>query len=245
MRQRLRIPKTSCLRVLHEDLGFSKSYLRWVPHSMTGNEAQCQITFSEELLEVVRHAKETNFEHLLTGDESWFYYEYPHDSAWVPSRATLPTRTSKRIQTKKCLISVIWSTSGIHSLLALPAGVRCDTEFFCASVLLDIQRNLCDGKHRKTLRGIYLHLGNTPAHNAKRSRQEIARTKASRVVHPACSPDATPSDFFLFGHLKGEMAVFKANSLLYILREVRRTFRKSQRRPLWPYVTSGSHGSSG
>jgi hypothetical protein len=28
------------------------------------------------------------------------------------------------------------------------------------------------------------------------------------VVHPAYSPDAASSDFFLFGYLKGEMAGF-------------------------------------
>jgi hypothetical protein len=67
---------------------------------MTENEAQCRATFSEELLQVVRHAKETNFEHLLTGDESWFYYQYTHDSAWAPSRATLPTQKEQKIQTK-------------------------------------------------------------------------------------------------------------------------------------------------
>jgi hypothetical protein len=77
----------------------------------------------------MRHAKETNFKHVLTGHETWFYYEYPHDSAWAPLRATLPTRTSKKIQAKKCLISIIWPTSGIHSLLALPAGVQYDAEF--------------------------------------------------------------------------------------------------------------------
>jgi hypothetical protein len=52
------------------DLGFRKCHLGWVPYSMTQNQAQCRVTFSEELLQVVRRAKETNFEHLLTGDES-------------------------------------------------------------------------------------------------------------------------------------------------------------------------------
>jgi hypothetical protein len=100
MCQKPQIPKTTCLRVLHEDLGFRKCYLRWVSDSMTRNEAQSRVTFTEELLEVVRHAKETNFELLLTGDESWFYYEYPHEWAWALSRATHPTRTFKKIQTK-------------------------------------------------------------------------------------------------------------------------------------------------
>jgi hypothetical protein len=49
MCQKLRIAKTTCLRVLYEDLGFRKSYLRWIPHSMTENEALCRATFSQEL----------------------------------------------------------------------------------------------------------------------------------------------------------------------------------------------------
>jgi hypothetical protein len=48
---------------------------------MTEDEAQCRVTFDEELFQVVHHAKEINFEHLLADDESWFYYEDLHDSA--------------------------------------------------------------------------------------------------------------------------------------------------------------------
>jgi transposase len=39
MCQKLRIPKTTCLRVWHEDPGFRKCHLKWVPHSMSGSEA--------------------------------------------------------------------------------------------------------------------------------------------------------------------------------------------------------------
>jgi hypothetical protein len=146
MCQKLWIPTTTCLPVLHEDLGFRKRCLRWISHLMTENEAQCRVTFFEELLQVMCHAKETNVKHLLTGDESWFYHEYPDGSAWAPSRTTLPARKTQKIQTTKCLVSIIWSTSGIHSLLAWPAGMRYDPEFFCVSVLPDIKRNLCDGR---------------------------------------------------------------------------------------------------
>jgi hypothetical protein len=48
---------------------------------MTENEAQYRVTFSEDLRQVVRHAKKTNFEHLLTGDESCFYGNHLHDLA--------------------------------------------------------------------------------------------------------------------------------------------------------------------
>jgi hypothetical protein len=121
---------------------------------------------------------------------------------------------------------MILSTSGIHSLLASLAGMRYNGEFFDGSVLPDIERNLCDGKRRKTLRSVYIHLYSTPVHNVKRSRQEIARIKATRVVHSAYSPDAASSDFFLFGYLKGELTGSMANSPTDSLSEIRLIFQE-------------------
>jgi hypothetical protein len=100
MYEKLRTPNTICLRILHEDLGFRKCCLRWVPHSMADNEALCRVTFSEELPQNVRHAKETSFKHLSTSYESWFYYEYSHGSAWAASRAILPTRKHWKFKPK-------------------------------------------------------------------------------------------------------------------------------------------------
>jgi hypothetical protein len=101
------------------------------------------------------------------------------------------------------------------------------TEFFCGSVLPHIKRNICDGRRRKTLRGIYLHLDNPPPHNAKRSRQEIAQIKAKLITYPAHSPDGTLSDFFLFGNFKREMAGFTSSSAEDILSEIDRIFKQS------------------
>jgi hypothetical protein len=111
-----------------------------------------------------------------------------------------------------------------HNLLTLSAGVRYDAEFFCTSILPDLEKNICEGTRIKTLRGIYLHLGNAPAHDAKRSRQEIARTKTMKVVHPAYSLDIASSDFFLFGHLTREMVGFTTSSPEDILSAIRRIF---------------------
>jgi hypothetical protein len=71
-----------------------------------------------------------------------------------------------------------------------------------------------------------------PAHHPKWSRQEIARTKATRVVHPVSSPDAALTDLFLFGYLKGEMAGFTANSRPDILSEIRRIFQEISKETL-------------
>jgi hypothetical protein len=104
--------------------------------------------------------------------------------------------------------------------------VRYDTEFSRAFVLPDIERNLCDGKRKNIFRGAYLRLDNKPADKIKWSRLEIARTKATRVVHPVYPLDVALSDFFLFGDLKDEIVGFTTNSPAYILSEIRRTFQE-------------------
>jgi hypothetical protein len=57
-------------------------------------------------------------------------------------------------------------------------------------------------------------------------RQEITRTNATKVVHPADSPDAAPGDFFLFGSLKDAMAGFTPNSPADILSEIDPIFQE-------------------
>jgi hypothetical protein len=109
----------------------------------------------------------------------------------------------------------------------LPAAVRYTTESFFASVLLDIERDLCDGKRRKALRSIFLHLDDAPARNAKRSRQEIAQTKANRVAHPNYLQEGAASDFVLLGYLKREMAGFTGSSAEDIPSEIRRISQKN------------------
>jgi hypothetical protein len=51
-------------------------------------------------------------------------------------------------------------------------------------------------------------------------------------VHPTYSPDAASSDFFLFGHLKDELAGFTANSPADRLFEIRRIFQEISKETL-------------
>jgi hypothetical protein len=74
---------------------------------------------------------------------------------------------------------------------------------------------------KRPFRGINTHHDNAPAHKAKWLRQEIARTKATKVVLRAYSRDVAPTDFFLFGHLKPEITGFTASSPEDILSEIR------------------------
>jgi transposase len=200
-----RIAKGSCLRILHDNLGMKKLNLRWVPHSLDANQKGERVALSHELLAVLERDRRNQFRNVVTGDESWFFLYYSHDSIWTQSRDEVPERISQKIDTEKCLLSVLWSVSGIHSLTDVPKGSTYNSAFLCDIVIPELVQNICSSSRRKSLKGMYIHLDNARPHNSRRATECLSRTKAKRVPHPAYSPDLAPSDFFLFGFLKTKL----------------------------------------
>jgi hypothetical protein len=134
--------------------------------------------------------------------------------------------------------------SGTHNLLALLARMQQDAESVCAYVLPHIERNLCDGKRRKTFQGVHFYLDNAPAHNAKRPRQEITQTKVTRVMSPAYSPDAASSVLFLWLPEGGD-SWLHSELTADILSATRQIFHGISKKPSWTCMINGSHRSSG
>jgi transposase len=105
--RQFRIAKATCLRILREDLALQKFNLRWVSHRPDSTQKQNRVTFSRALLEVLRREQQNNFDHVITGDESWFFVHHPNESVWAGSRDEVPVRRKQTIGTEKCLISVL------------------------------------------------------------------------------------------------------------------------------------------
>jgi histone-lysine N-methyltransferase SETMAR len=107
-----------------------------------------------------------------------------------------------KLDTGMCMISIIWSISGIQSGLALTKGMKYNSEHFCRHVIPDIRQNIYSSSRIKTLKDILLHLDNAPVHNSRLSSEKIESTNPQRMPHPPYGPDRVPSDFFLFSYLR-------------------------------------------
>jgi hypothetical protein len=65
-----------------------------------------------------------DFVNVLARDEPWILLEYSQDGVWPASRDEVTETRMTTIDTEKCMISVIWSISGIHSPFALIKGMK-------------------------------------------------------------------------------------------------------------------------
>jgi hypothetical protein len=171
--KKLALNKTTCLRVLHEDLGLRKLNLTWVPYKLSDSQMENRVYVSKELLGLLDKIPENKWNKILTGDESWFFYESPHKAAWAASRDELPNNPNRNFHQKKVLISIIWSVNGIVSLLALESGSRYNSTYFCDVQFPDMEAFLLSGTRKKTLRGYFLHLDNATSHNSQMSTLRI------------------------------------------------------------------------
>jgi hypothetical protein len=100
----------------------------------------------------VTKQKASGFQRIITGAESGFFFYYPCGSVWARSHDEFPQRIKQKIHTEKCLVSILWSVNGIHSLLIMPKGTH-NTAFFADAVMANLIENVQPQTGRKTLKG--------------------------------------------------------------------------------------------
>jgi hypothetical protein len=82
----------------------------------------------------------------------------------------MPEIPKQKIQSEKCLISIIWGNTGIKSILHVPKSMKYNTTSFVESGVPDSVERVGQESRRKTLRGIMVHLDNARPHNSTKTR---------------------------------------------------------------------------
>jgi hypothetical protein len=106
------IPKTVVLQILKEDLGERKLCAGCVPHSLTSEQREYRVTFSQDII-AMTDADKNFVNKIVMGDETWCFVYYPPKkwqiSEWVVKTSPCPKKLKfQRSQTKTMLI--IFST---------------------------------------------------------------------------------------------------------------------------------------
>jgi len=137
------------------------------------------------------------------------YFENPSSSIWIEKGAKRASQVRKSIKSKKVMISVVWSVSGMKSIVMLPIGDSFNKNFFITHVIEDLRKVLEISRPKLLGSGLKIHLDNATPHFANKELSDLSFT---RLLHPSYSPDLAPSDFFLFGFHKTKLKGRKFHS---------------------------------
>jgi histone-lysine N-methyltransferase SETMAR len=213
-----KINKDTARRILHQELKLYKRNLRWVPHSLTIEQKKSRVELSKQLLKILRNEESSEFRHLLTGDESWLYYSYPHDSMWTRGR-DVEERERRSIGTKKIILVVFWGFDETPVFQLLPDGESMNSDSFSSLVINPLKAYKAEALRESD--ELMIHMDNAPCHKSRKTRTDLKNAKLVLLPHPPYSPDLAPSDFFLFGFLKRRLKGVSCSTSEEILQKAR------------------------
>jgi hypothetical protein len=128
------------------------------------------------------------------------------------SQGELPQRIKQTIDMEKCLTSVLWFLSKVHSLTAIAKEMTHNPVLLCNHIMLCsiIDINLPNGQ--KMLKRFVTSMNKAPPHNSRLTQECILASMSEHLQHWASSSDPTPGNFFLFGHMKGKLISFNCTA---------------------------------
>lgn len=201
----LKIQPSLVHRYLTQYLHLVFKHTRWVPHSLNFVQKKERMEKAFELFQVLEKSKHNGYRDILTGDQSWFLYNYSPSGAWVLQDDAAPIFSKDRICIEKMMITIIWGVHGVYIINGLPEGEHFNSVYFVESILKPLEDKKDQIWPGRGNRKIWLHLDNCKVHNSKYTTGEMEKTVFKRAPHPPYSPDIAPSDFYLFGYVKGEL----------------------------------------
>ncbi|KAK2956525.1 putative Mariner Mos1 transposase [Blattamonas nauphoetae] len=198
-------------RYLLKYFHFIKRHAKWVPHTLTPVNMANRVEGARDLLAKLEVHSLTNFNNIVTGDETWITWRNPSRFRWQDRDDPPPVIERANIGTKKSMVTVFF---GVHTTFVSvsPRGEAINANSFIHDVLTPLSETIQARAALPPGHKVAIHYDNAPAHSARAVRDFLPQTIFSKLPHPAWSPDLAPCDFWLFGNLKTELRGLIAES---------------------------------
>jgi hypothetical protein len=88
------------------------------------------------MLPFLHAAERGGWHHLVTDDESWFFFDTSPRRMWTLSRDNMATKPRQQIQSKKFMFTIIWNPTGFYVLDIFPNDTKMNSEYFVTNILI-------------------------------------------------------------------------------------------------------------
>jgi hypothetical protein len=182
----LNIPKTVVLQTLKEDLGKRKLCACFVPHSLTPEQREDQVTSCQDI--TMADADKNFLNKIIMGDETWCFACDPEtkrqSSEWVGETSLWPKKLKFQSSHIKTMLIIFFDSQGIVHEEFIPEGKTVNAEF-CKGVI-DHHLKHIQQVHPATFcsRDIFLLHNNTPTHKLASVCQFLAQEKLQPFITP-------------------------------------------------------------
>jgi hypothetical protein len=192
-------------RVLVETLHYRKLSTHWIPYTPSPDVLRQRCASAHNMLAILQEAERTGFRFVFTGDESWFFLKTSTDLMWLPPGSSAPSCPRSTIASEKVMVSIFWSGAGFRIVDALPKGDHMTAQHMLERILQPLEQSIVDQFRSIERHRVFIHMDNSRVHTAKIVKDFLSSSIFLELPHPPYSSDIAPSDFYLFGTVKGKL----------------------------------------
>jgi hypothetical protein len=93
-----------------------------MPYRLSDVQKVHRVELSQHMLEMMQGLSSKQQKYLITGDESWIYWDNQRRGMWAQDRDELPPNVNRTISSETTMVSAYFSCCGFVSVEFLPMG---------------------------------------------------------------------------------------------------------------------------
>jgi hypothetical protein len=97
---------------------------RWIHHRLPDAQKADRVELSQHMLDMMQGLGPKRQKYLMTGDESWIYWDNQRRRMWAQDRDELLPNVKRTISSQKMMVSAYFSRCGFVSVEFLPMGQK-------------------------------------------------------------------------------------------------------------------------
>ena len=203
------VSQGTIFNILHEDLGLSKKYARWVPKLLSDDQKEERVRTSTEFVAAVNRRSMAMLDNIVTMDETMVSYHTPEtkkqSKQWRRKGQPGPIKAKVHASRTKQMVMAFFDSKGLIYTHIVPRGSTINANYIVMT-LGKFMKNLKKKRPIMVEQEWFFHWDNAPVHTAAVVKDWLAANSVKMLQHPPYSPDLAPADFFLFRRVKEELA---------------------------------------
>jgi hypothetical protein len=137
-------PETVRLHLLQISSVLKTSH--WVLHIVTDDLSLIRVEMCQTMLAGLRVQEYNPWHDIVTGEESWFYFEYVRDRLWISCLDNTPDYPKRTIATENYMLTEFWNPDGFQAVTILPAAAWFNVAWFIDGNLVPLRHHFFRGK---------------------------------------------------------------------------------------------------
>jgi hypothetical protein len=92
------------------------------------------------MLPFLHAAKHDGWHHLVTGDESWLFFDTSPRRMWTLSRDDVATKPRQPIHNKNFMFTIIWNPTGFYIVNRFPKDTKMNSDHFVTNIFIFLEQ---------------------------------------------------------------------------------------------------------